>query len=426
MSQARRVLVLCPGTWDKEGLRHDRVVNGHELLFHGEDLLETPPLLKALRFDVFGYIRQVVRRYAGERLMGVVGTGDYPGCMLAAAVAAELKLPGPSLESVVRLSHKFYSRELQRKAIPEAIPDYQPLNPFAPLERQQRLAFPFFIKPVKGTMSIRAQMVRSRPEYDAAVRFSLKERIGKYLLLRPFQHLVEACTDNRVPAHYFIGESPLSGEQVTVDGFVQDGRAVVMGVVDSVMYPGTMSFRRFEYPSRLPADVQRRMRELAIRLIEASGLDHSCFNIEMFYEAKTDAIHVIEVNPRMSYQFADLYERVDGTSTYAVQLALTTGTPVKWQPGGGKDRATASFVMRRFSDAKVLAVPTTEQLEQARRRFPGIVIKVLCSAGERLSDHDQDVGSFRYAIVNMGAPSAEELYADYAELERMLTFRFDR
>jgi hypothetical protein len=71
-------------------------------------------------------------------------------------------------------------------------------------------------------------------------------------------------------------------------------------------------------------------------------------------------------------------------------------------------------------------VPAAEQLEQARRRFRGIVIKVLCSAGDRLSDHDQDVGSFRYAIVNMGAPSAEELHADYAELERMLTFRFDR
>ena len=40
------------------------------------------------------------------------------------------------------------------------------------------------------------------------------------------------------------------------------------------------------------------------------------FNIEMMYDAATDRIGIIEINPRMASQFADLYEKVDGTNSY--------------------------------------------------------------------------------------------------------------
>jgi hypothetical protein len=127
----------------------------------------------------------------------------------------------------------------------------------------------------------------------------------------------------------------------------------------------------------------------------------------------------------MSYQFADLYERVDGMSTYDVQLALATGTPVGWRPKQGRDRAAASFVMRRFSDAKVLRVPSAKDLEGVRSRFPGTLVQVLCEQGDRLSHHDQDVGSFRYGIVNMGAPTRELLFERYREVEQRLAFSFE-
>ena len=57
-------------------------------------------------------------------------------------------------------------------------------------------------------------------------------------------------------------------------------------------------------------------------------------------------------------------------------------------------------------------------------RVPGAHIKVLCAKGERLSDHDQDVGSYRYCITNLAAPSREELHARYAVVEQLLPFRF--
>jgi hypothetical protein len=422
-SERPRVLVLCPGAWDRRalGARFDA---RYSLLYDGAHLVESPSLLDALRFNVFRWVDLTARSFRDRGLSGVVGTGDYPGCMLASLVAERLGLPAPAPEVVVRLSHKYYSRRSQARIEPSATPAFEPFDPLSALRGLRRLKFPFFVKPVKGTMSIRAQKVRNADELSRAVRFSARERIEKRLLLRPYQDLLERYTEADVPSWHFIGEELLSGVQVTVDGFVERGKAVVMGIVDSIMYPGTISFQRFEYPSTLPDPVQIRMRDVARRLMEGSGFDHACFNIEMFYDAGPDKVSIIEVNPRMSYQFADLYERVDGTNTYEAQLALAAGQRAPFQARQGRDGAAASFVMRRFSDAKVLRVPSVKEIHAVGERFPGTHVLVLCAPGERLSHHDQDVGSYRYCIVNMGAATREELLSNYAAVERMLPFAF--
>lgn|SRR5262249_4882075 len=166
------------------------------------------------------------------------------------------------------------------------------------------------------------------------------------------------------------------------------------------------------------------MSALASRLIEGSGLDHSLFNIEMFYDPDADSVSIIEVNPRMSYQFADLYQRVDGKNLYEVQLEISMGTPVRWRRGAGRDRAAASFVIRRFTDARVLSVPSIGDIAALKKPYPGMVLHLLCRPGARLSDYDQDVGSFRYAIVNLSAPNRPELRARYRQLSESLNFRF--
>lgn len=395
----------------------------YEFIHCCQELYDSIGLWRALRFDVHRYLQSVIARYAGRGLSGVLATGDYPGCMFGAYIAEHLGLPSPRARDTVLLSHKYYSRMIQRRLVPHATPHFEAVDPLAPSE-PAALRYPFFVKPVKGTMSIRAQMVHSRKDLRRALSFSRSERIRGWVLLRPFSQLLHAYERRPVPARSFIAEEPLCGQQVTVDGFVQGGRATVMGITDSIMYPGTMSFRRFEYPSALPQDVQARMTAIAIRVMEGAGFDHSCFNIEMFYDSDRDTVSIIEINPRMSYQFSDLFERVDGLSSFAVQLRLATGQRVEWKPGRGADRAAASFVMRRFSDAKVLAVPQPQQIKQVEARFPGTCVQVLCSPGELLSDHDQDVGSYRYCIVNMAAPSAAELHRRFDEAEKMLPFSF--
>lgn len=421
MSAKKKILVLCASDWDRENLSPARHPE-YEFSYSGGELIENPTILDGLRFDITAHMRNTADHFRGHGLDGVIGTGDYPACMLAAGVAERLGLRTPQLRDVVLLSHKYYSREIQKRCAPEATPQFAAIDPFR-LDASA-LSYPVFVKPVKGTMSIRAQLVRDPAELRRALQFSLRDRVEKYLMLRPFQHLLAAHSDGRVSATSFIAEAPLRGVQVTVDGFVQNRRATAMGVVDSVMYPGTISFERFEYPSRLPAEVIARMEAIAVKVIEGSGLDHTCFNIEMFYDASEDRISIIEINPRMSYQFGDLYERVDGTNTYEIQLALATGAEPRWKKGAGADRAAASFVMRRFADGIATRLPSAAELARIGDEAPGTRVHVLAQLRRALSAQPQDIGSYRYCIVNMGAANAEALHAAYKKVRDKLAFEF--
>lgn len=419
----QRILVVCATDWERTAIAAPDLQRQYEFLHCCDELYESLGLHRALRFNVHRYLDGISAAHRDRGITGILGTGDYPGCIFGAYLAEGLGLPGPRTRDIVLLSHKYYSRELQQRLVPEATPPFRVLDARRP-PAAPALGFPFFVKPIKGTMSIRAQMVHSPPELRRALSLSLGEQLRRWVLLRPFSQLLRSYFPQPVSAHAFIGEGPLRGQQVTVDGFIQGGRVTVMGIVDSIMYPGTMSFRRFEYPSALPESVQARMQDITTRLMEGSGFDNSCFNLELFYDAEHDALSIIEINPRMSYQFSDLFERVDGKSSFAVQLALATGQKVHWPRGSGADRVAASFVMRRFTDARVLGVPQAAELAAVEREVPGALIKILCAPGERLSDHDQDVGSYRYCIVNLAAPSRELLHARYAVVEKLLQFSF--
>ena len=98
------------------------------------------------------------------------------------------------------------------------------------------------------------------------------------------------------------------------------------------MFPGTLAFARFDYPSALPQSVQARMAEIATTVMEGLGFDNGLFNIEMMYDRETGRVAIIEINPRMASQFADLYEKVDGTNSYEVLLAVGQGRAPAFTP----------------------------------------------------------------------------------------------
>ena len=123
------------------------------------------------------------------------------------------------------------------------------------------------------------------------------------------------------------------------------GEVHILGVVDSIFFPGTLAFSRFDYPSALPEGVQERMADIAERLMSGLGFDNGMFNVEMMYDAREDRIAIIEINPRMASQFADLYEKVDGTNSYEVLLDLGCGV-----------RAVAETAARQISLRRELRV----------------------------------------------------------------------
>jgi hypothetical protein len=193
-----------------------------------------------------------------------------------------------------------------------------------------------------------------------------------------------------------LAEELLTGLEITLEGFVHGGRVTTVGITDSVFYPGTGSFERFEYPSHLPPERWAELAHVAERLMPAYEFDGGFFNIE-FRVPEQGAAKIIEVNARIASQFAPLVERVHGRSTYDALFALASGDDPAWDPPPATGVAV-SYVVRVFEDALVEAVPEPE---------PGL--EVLVRPGSRLLEQGvNDARSYRLAIFVESAPTREE------------------
>lgn len=242
--------------------------------------------------------------------------------------------------------------------------------------------------------------------------------------LHQFNWFLKHYSSCKIDARYLLVEELLSGIQVTVEGFVHNNEVTIMGITDSVMFPGTISFKRFDYPSCLPELVQKRMSVITSCFVRGVGLNNTMFNIEMMYSERKDEIKIIEVNPRMASQFADLYEKVDGYNSYSVLIDLALGKRPTIQKNKGRFACAASFVLRVFEDKKVVQVPTEEDLTCVHQAFPESRVQIFVQPGQKLSDTFQDGKSFRYGLIHLGGTTKQDLLDRYNRCMRLLPFKF--
>jgi hypothetical protein len=347
------ILVVCPQPRDERLARSER----HRVRLEGPDLdvVDADP-------------RVILEELAALPADGVVGTKDR-SALLAAQLAERRGLPGPSPDAVVSCQHKPTSRAIQRGVAPESTPA------FALLDGPPGFLPPWWVKPVVGRLSEGARRVDTPGELADLVEDSTYR-----------QRYAEVAGLEEDAVSGFLVEELVQGEEVTLEGFFHEGEVTVIGVTDSVKYPGTNSFERFEYPSRLPAARLEELAELAAVLVPAHGLDDCFFNIEFFVPAD-GAVQIVEVNARIASQFSPLVEAVHGRSTYDVLFTLACGDDPAWD--GSAPRGVAiSYVLRVFQDRLVEAVPE-----------PQDGLEILVRPGLRLSEQGtNDTASFRLAI----------------------------
>ncbi len=419
----KKILVLFPSEWDKRELAAPRYAGRYSFLYEGR---AGEPFRGSalLGFDVRRFIDRVVKRHARSGIVGVFSTEDMLGVPAAAIVARRLGLPGPEPRRVILAQHKFYARRLQERVLPEATPRFTLISPHGLSAQAEGLAYPCFVKPVKATFSVLAGRVEGERELLERLRFGPIERLVLKRLLRPFNDLLALYGDGECDALHFLAEDLVEGTQVTLDGCVSDGRVEIFGVVDSVMYPGTHAFHRFEYPSALAGSVRGRMEDVARRLAARSGYDHGCFNVEMVHDPRADEIRIIEMNLRLSPQFADLYESVDGCNPYDVQIDLCTGRRPSWNRTTGRFPHAASIALRTFSGSRTVAAPDPDTVRDIERQIPGSRILVFGKPGRTMKWEMRALGSYRYAVMNLGGTSREAVLDAARVAGERLVFRF--
>ena len=374
--------------------------------------------------DPMAYARLLAECHAGQ-VQGVMSSSDYPGATLAGLVAETLGTPGARPDLLLRASHKYYARQDQARAVAEATPPFVLLRPGDPLPDPFPLPFPCFVKPVKGAFSRFARRVE-----DAATlqQFLGTPEVHAYVsdYVAIYNRLLAEKAELEHDGSHFLAEALLAGRQVTTEGFLLDGRATILGTVDSSFHPGTNSFSRFDYPSHLPARVLTRLEDVACRVAQASGLDRTLFNVEMTYELATGAIGVVELNPRMCGQFADLYEKVDGTSSYEIAFDLATGRVPRPRSREGSFAAATSIPLRTMRPVRVIEAPDEARLCEIRTAFPDVRVLSECRPGDDLERFSEEDGaSIRYGVVNLGGRRRADVLGRAVEVVEALGYRFE-
>jgi ATP-grasp domain len=366
-------------------------------------------------------------RRMDEAPCGIVAFDDYPASLLAAAIAEQLKLAGPSLAAVVACNNKGWSRALQLAAVPESVPRFQILDPhrsWAPGDLD--LAFPFWLKPVKSSMSYLGFRIGSFAEFERALSLS---RAGLPAYTAAFQELMDTAPPSLPPgtprgrADWLIAEELLGGRQCTLDGVMHRGELTVIGIVDSVRLRNRVSFTRFDYPSRLSRSTQARMSEIAHRVLRRIGFDNGLFNIEFMVDDAGRRPMIIEINPRFSPQFSDLFEKVDGTLSHQYVVEAATGDRPALTRRHGRHRVAASCVLRVDGDHFVERAPDEHDIARLQAAIPDAHVQVTTDAGRRLSESVQDSYTYRYGLIHLGARDRLDLQAKLAKAKRLLPFQ---
>ena len=411
-------LVLFNYDWDVVGFeRAARKLNLPAPDSDGFDLFSFPSNAHLAWFDMDRFVHKLAGQAKAAGWTHVASNHEQFGALAAALLAEKMGWPGTSVNAVLACQHKLYARQVLDRVAPEANIGYRLLDTRYGGAIPEGLHYPQFVKPVKAAFSVLARTVQNRQELHDHTRFGGWELWVIKHLVEPFERVFQRrMGPNTNPqgsgsAHRLMVEDIVNAPQFNLDGYVWQGKAQAVGVVDAIMYPGTQAFMRWDYPSVLAPTVQERALEVAQKFLTEVGFDHGLFNMEFFYDAATNKLSVIEFNPRMASQFSDLYLRVDGIDLHSCALALAQGqhpfTVPRTVPTAG---AASSLVYRSFVPGADVPMPATAQVKAFEAAFAdGLLFSFPKDKGSTARDFKW-LGSYRYGIVHLGGKDAADLH----------------
>jgi biotin carboxylase len=420
--------IFVPGLTDVQRGELETVHGAGNYRFH--NLLDYERLVNSAEID-FGELLDAARTEL-EAFDGtvdaIVAHWDFLVSVLGPILCQERGIPAPSLESLLKCEHKYWSRLEQRAAVPECVPKFASFDPFDDGALAGiSIDFPFWVKPVKAHSSNLGFKITNEDEFTAALD-QIRAEIGNVgdafnaVLSRVDLPPELAGADGNT----CLAEQYVEGIQAAPEGTMFQGSFNAHGVFDMHKDAHGTSFERLDYPANsVPEPVQQRMISLTERFMKHIGFDNGCFNAEFMWDAEQDKLWLIEVNTRISQSHSDLFAKVDGASNHEVAIDIALGQEPRMPRREGKFAVASQCMVFHDDDAVVTRVPTEEDKATLRERHPETTLTLQVKEGDRLSElPGQD--SYRYIIgkLYIGADSREQLLERYHAILAELPFEF--
>lgn len=410
-----RVLVLFGADWDERLLPRYERGGRYRFHMHGFDLFSFPSNARLMWFDLWRFVERLSERYRG-RIDAVFSSNEQFGALAAALIAQRLGLPGADPLAILRSQHKYEARLVLAQAVPELCPAFDIIPYTITREQAERLRYPLFVKPVKATFSVLARRCDTPAELIEHLRFRPWEKHIIKRLIEPHNQALARFPQLATGSHHLIVEEVLEGRQVNVDGYMHDGRFHLLGIADELMYPGTMAFMRFASPSTVDEALQVRIHEACEKVLLALGLTHGLANLEFFID-REGGLKLIEVNPRLAAQLAQVHQWLRGVDSYELGFSLALGRS-PGMPGGPRWGAAASFVWRSFDGTSCPRLPTRSDLRWLAEEYPQARLELYPKKGASLAREMKWLGSHRWAVLNLPGLDEADLRARYERICR--------
>ncbi|EJP6625069.1 ATP-grasp domain-containing protein [Staphylococcus pseudintermedius] len=218
-------------------------------------------------YDETAVVEAVIAYHQQHHLSGILTWSDKD-VELVAQLNDRLQLPGIPVSHVKNARNKYLMR-MAFDQVPDISPDYENLRSEVDLRHAvARIGTPGILKPVGASGSKGIFKIES-------------EECIEYV----YETLRHATSPERDKVyHYYpndyIYEGYLVGEEVSVEGVVQNGEVRIAGITDKAVTPEYSLEYIAIFPSDKNAALQQEIKTKATQAIQSLGIDHCAFHLE--------------------------------------------------------------------------------------------------------------------------------------------------
>lgn len=307
----------------------------------------------------------VAHRLHEEAPLDAMCTFKEPGGDVVARVAQDLHLKGNSLAAVEACMNKFTTHQLlsqahlltPRNALCQTVADAQLF--------WESICGPVVIKPHNMQASIGVHKVQERAQLGVAFAACLK-----------------SCSESQV-----LVEEMLIGREISLEAMTFQGKAVLFGVTEKQLYPGTVIESGHTTPDPDAKMTRQEYQDLIQKVIEVLGITCGPLHIEGFHTARGFVLTDIHTRYGGDFivTFTELAMKCDMTTPVFADLV-----DIPYDITFGQPQEVAGV---RFLDVKPGTIQAIDGLDEVKRlpgvylvefdHKPGDVIKPLNSSFDR-------------------------------------------